>query len=168
MLERIIEFLFRMVEPILPKNMRSGFIRVIILGTDNTLMAKYVKPKENAFSFGELRYEVNQGQVYRQGRFRTPTLFYVANQANPISLRPDDATGLLTSAENHERMESHIAREALASFDDNMLSGKTPAIILLVAIIIVGISGYYQMSELTKLVEGMLPGALNTVDSLGR
>ncbi len=167
-IEKFLEFCFRLVEPLLPKNMRAGFFRVIILGTDNTLTAKYVKPKENAFSVGIQRYEVNQGQVYRQGRFRTPTLFYISTQANPISLRPNDSTGLLTSLENHERMESHIAREALASFDDNILSGKTPAIILLIAIIAVGVMGWYQLDELKTLIEITLPSSTSSVDSLGR
>ncbi|MBW8035456.1 MAG: hypothetical protein FVQ79_07450 [Planctomycetes bacterium] len=169
MIEKVLEFCFRIVEPLLPKSMRNGYIRVLFLGLDDTLRGSYVKGKQNYFTIGRKRYEINQGQIYRQGRFRTPTLFYLDNQAVPISLRPnmDDKTWKLSAEENHERMESHIAREIVTSFDDNALSGKMPAIILLIAIAAIGAMGYYQMEELKELIQLALPGA-STTSTLGR
>lgn len=169
MIEKIIEFCFRIVEPILPKNMRHGYVRAIFLGLDDTLKSVYVKPKGAAFTLDRKRYEVHQGQIYRQGRFRTPSLFYLVNEANPISLRPADGDNSyrLTAEENHERMESHIAKEIVTSFDDTALSGKMPAIILLIAIIALGVMGYYQMEELKELIQLGLPGG-SEPPTLGR
>lgn len=164
----ILEFLFRIVEPFLPKYMRAGFYRVIILHKDNSLQAGYIKPVENAFSVAGMRYEVHQGQIYRQGRFRTPTLFYEYNVANPRALRDEDKTDALSATENFERMESHVAREALSSLDNDMLSGRMPAIIILGAIGILGIAGYYQMSEITAALDALIASTATTVSATGR
>jgi len=150
MLGSLLELLFKMVEPFLPKYMRAGYIRVIILDIDDNLIADYVKPIDNAFTIGTKRFEVHQEQIYRQGRFRVPTIFFDMSTTDPIDLRNPSKENSLSPAENYERMESHIAREVIASFDDDMLAGKTPIIIILGTILIVGAGLWYTMDSSFK------------------
>ena len=165
MIEWFLNFTFGLISPLLPKSIRTGYLRIVMRQVDNSLTAFYVKLDDH-FEIGEMRYEINTNEIMVQGKWKTPTLIYNFDNSNLLNLQSLGLENKMNPMENHNRMETHIAREVIESFDDNMLSGKMAGILILGAVFLVGGILYYQIdSNFAELAQQLLLGTTGSVSA---
>jgi hypothetical protein len=155
MINFLVDFVFKYLPFLLPKAIRPGYVRVVILYPNEELKGYYVKLDSDHFTIEDMRYEVDSRIKLWQGRARTPTNFYIFNNALPVDLR-GQVKQTVNARENKEKMESHVASDAINAVEDESLFQNKAFLFLLVAIIGVGIFLWYNFDAKLSQISTIL------------
>src|SRR3990172_8092521 len=84
---------------------------------------------------------VNPERIYHKGRWNTPTILFTRENPTPINLvtgKPDN-----TSQDFQEAITSHIARDAIRAFREELISTTLALVIIIATILGTQLAGSY-------------------------
>lgn len=99
-------------------------------------------------------HNMSNRRIYRQGRFRLPTAFYNAHQAEPIDMQNLRKFSGVSATRYNELAKNTVTSQLLNAFNENTM--REAMIYMMAIVIILGgmlILGYFLNSRLNTIVE---------------
>ncbi len=129
---------------------RPGQLKVRLISETRVEQSFYVSIKQAFFLHGQRRYKIEAERIYHTGFFRTPIAIYKENNQRPLDLLTPSAVVTpsdITAAAAHDSIETHVARDVLNAFREELLTPEVTLGITLV-VLLAGFGGlYYVLSE---------------------
>ncbi len=139
----------------------SGYMRVNFTGEDRRGVSFVIKANSSDSNF-ELKvfdkvhkYELERDRIYRTGRFRLPTAYYVFGDSEPIDMLKTGEKSDVSAVEYAQVARNTVTRDLLSAFNTQLLSAQNIFLITIgvvaIGLLALGIFTNQKFETLTEL-----------------
>lgn len=139
----------------------NGYMRVIFVGEDRRIAGALIKADESDRSFDlkvfgkEHTYSLDRDRIYRVGRWRIPTAYYVFGNSVPIDLLQTGKESEVSAIEFAQVAGNTVTRDLLSAFLPEFLNPQaifflTIGVVVL-GFVIFGVFTNQKFNEVEKL-----------------
>jgi len=135
------------------RDLRPGILKVYMFHAEGNKTVHRCKITDGLIHINDDVYLVDPDCNYQMGFFRIPCADYIEGCMEPINLKQRKLESKLSAKDYHERMETHVASDAIRTFEAGWISPQM-MLMLILAVVAVGVlllwwTGHQDTSKVT-------------------